>query len=138
MTVGLTNQNLKEESKMVFAKENLSEIVEKMNRIPKAKAVFVTNVGGKDINWNMTFQFNLDEEEPFYLELKEKTGNIVDGTLPEAEIIMTGDPKAIVRICEGKGDFTHAISREQITVEKGKVMDVIRLTRAITIVLKIK
>jgi len=49
---------------------------------------------------------------------------------------MSGDPNSIVKICNGKGDFTHAISREEITVEKGKVMDVIRLTRAITIVLK--
>ena len=43
-----------------------------------------------------------------------------------------------MRICEGKGDFTHAISREEISVEQGKVMDVIRFTRAITIILKAK
>jgi len=86
----------------------------------------------------MTFQFNLDNEDPFYLEIKERKGKLVDGTLSNAEIVMSGDNNAIVRICEGKGDFTHAISREQITVEKGKVMDVIRLTRAITIVLKTK
>ena len=50
--------------------------------------------------------------------------------------MLSGDNEAIIRICQGKGDFTHAISREQITVESGKVMDVIRLTKAITIVLK--
>ncbi|MHA1499876.1 MAG: hypothetical protein ACTSRT_20285, partial [Promethearchaeota archaeon] len=61
---------------------------------------------------------------------------ISEGIKQDAEIVISGDPNAIVRICEGKGDFTHAISREQITVKKGKVMDVIRLTRAITIVLK--
>ena len=120
------------------AKENLFKIIEKMNGNAKAKTVFVTNIGGKDVDWNMTFQFDLDNEDPFYLEIKQRTGKIVDGTLSGAEIVMTGDPNAIVRICEGKGDFTHAISREQITVEKGKVMDVIRLTRAITIVLKTK
>jgi len=49
---------------------------------------------------------------------------------------MTGDNNAIVKICNGKGDFTHSISREEISVEKGKVIEVIRLTRAITIVLK--
>ena len=53
-------------------------------------------------------------------------------------LIMTGDNNAVVNICQGRGDFTHAISREQITVEQGKVMDVIRLTRAITLVLKTK
>ena len=121
---------------MGIAKENLAKIIEKLNRIAKAQTVFVTNIAGKDVNWDMTFQFNLDNEDPFYLEVKERKVKIVDGNFSNAEIVMTGDNNAIVRICEGKGDFTHAISREQITVEKGKVMDVIRLTRAITIVLK--
>jgi len=121
---------------MGIAKENLTKIIERLNAIPKAQTVFVTNIAGKDVNWNMTFQFNLDNEDPFYLEIKERKGKIIAGTLSSAEIVMSGDNTAIVRICEGKGDFTHAISREQITVEKGKVMDVIRLTRAITIVLK--
>ena len=74
----------------------------------------------------------------FFLETKNRKASVSEGTKSDAAIVMTGDPNAIVRICEGKGDFTHAISREQITVEKGKVMDVIRLTRAITIVLKSK
>lgn len=121
---------------MGIAKENLTKIIDKMNIIPKAQTVFVTNIAGKDVDWDMTFQFNLNNEDPFYLEIKEKKVKIVDGTLSNAEIVMSGDNNALVRICEGKGDFTHAISREQITVEKGKVMDVIRLTRAITIVLK--
>ncbi|TFG12683.1 MAG: hypothetical protein EU535_05890 [Promethearchaeota archaeon] len=121
---------------MGAAKENLTKVIEGLNGHPKAQTVFITNVAGKDVNWDMTFQFNLHDEDPFYLEIKERKGKITDGTLPNAEIVMTGDPDAIVRICEGKGDFTHAISREQITVEKGKVMDVIRLTRAITIVIK--
>jgi putative sterol carrier protein len=120
------------------AKENLSHIIEKLNMIPKAQAVFVTNIAGKDVDWEMSFQFNLIKENPFFLEIKNKKILISDGTKSEAIIIMSGDPQAIVRICEGKGDFTHAISREQITVEKGKVMDVIRLTRAITIALKTK
>ena len=107
-----------------------------MNNIPKAQAVFVTNIAGKDIDWEMSFQFNLDDESPFFLEIKNQKAIITDGTKSDAVIVMTGDPNAIVRICEGKGDFTHAISREQITVNQGKVMDVIRLTRAITIVLK--
>ena len=123
---------------MGIAKENLTNIIEKLNGIPKAQTIFVTNIAGKDVDWDMTFQFNLDNEDPFYVEIRERKGKVADGTLLNAEIVMSGDNNAIVRICEGKGDFTHAISREQITVEKGKVMDVIRLTRAITIVLKTK
>lgn len=114
----------------------LGEIVDKMNNIPKVQQVFVTDIGGKPINWDMIFQFNLHNEEPFYLMIRDRKVSITPGASKDAEIVMSGDNKAIVKICNGKGDFTHAISREEITVEKGKVMDVIRLTRAITIVLK--
>jgi len=118
------------------AKEILSNIIEKMNTIQKAQAVFVTNIAGKDVDWEMSFQFNLDNEAPLFIEIKNREATLNEGIKSDAIIVMSGDPNSIVRICEGKGDFTHAISREQISVEKGKVMDVIRLTRAITIVLK--
>ena len=123
---------------MGIASENLNKIIEKMNTIPKARQVFVTNIAGKDVDWEMNFQFNLDNEEPFYVEVKERKANLSNGTASNPEIVMTGDNNAVVNICQGRGDFTHAISREQITVEKGKVMDVIRLSRAITLVLKTK
>jgi putative sterol carrier protein len=121
---------------MEQVKGKLNNIIEKLNKTPKAQAVFVTNIAGKDVDWEMSFQFNLDNEAPFHLEIKNRKVALFDGVNSDAEIIMSGDPAAIVKICEGKGDFTHAISREQINVEKGKVMDVIRLSRAITIVLK--
>lgn len=120
------------------AKENLSKIVEKLNTIPKAQAVFVTNIAGKDVDWEMSFQFNLNKDDPFFLEIKNRKALLSEGTKSDAIIVMSGDSDALVKVCDGKGDFTHAISREQITVKKGKVMDVIRLTRAITIVLKTK
>jgi putative sterol carrier protein len=116
--------------------EYLTRIVDKLNVNPKAQDVFVTNVSGKDVDWEMTFQFNLNDQNPFFLEIKNRKVSLTLGTKSDAFVLMSGDPVAITRICEGKGDFTHAISREQIKVEKGKVMDVIRLTRAITIVLK--
>jgi putative sterol carrier protein len=121
---------------MAQAKDKLNAIVEMVNKNPKAQSVFVTNIAGKDANWEMSFQFNLENQSPFFLEIREREAAIKEGTKADAEIVMSGNPEAIIRICEGKGDFTHAISREQITVEQGKVMDVIRLTRAITIVLK--
>ncbi len=123
---------------MGVASESLGKILDKLNTIEKAQAVFVTDVAGKEVDWEMTFQLNLDNEDPFFVEINNRQAKLVLGTASDPGVIMTGDNNAIVRICEGKGDFTHAISREQITVEKGKVMDVIRLTRAITIVLKTK
>ncbi len=123
---------------MGVASESLSAVIEKMNNLPKAQQVFVTNIAGKDVDWEMTFQFNLDNEDSFYVEIKGRKANLSSGTVSDAGIVMTGDNNSIVNICQGRGDFTHAISREQITVKSGKVMDVIRLTRAITIVLKTK
>jgi hypothetical protein len=123
---------------MGVAKDNLANIIEKVNQNEKAQAVFVTNVAGNDVNWNMSFQFNLSNEDPFYLSINNRKGILSNGTKSDAIIVMTGNPEAIVRICNGKGDFTHAVSREQITVEQGKVMDVVRLTRAITVALKSK
>ncbi|MFW9827193.1 MAG: SCP2 sterol-binding domain-containing protein [Candidatus Thorarchaeota archaeon] len=121
---------------MGIAKDYLNEIIKQINTNLKAQLVFVTNISGKDVDWDMIFQFNLDNEDPFFIEIKNRQVKLYEGTNNNAEIVMSGDVEAIVRICVGKGDFTHAISREQITVEKGKVMDVIRFTRAITIVLK--
>lgn len=121
---------------MGVAKDSLIKIVEKINQNPKAKDVFVTNIAGRDINWEMSFQFNLTNEEPFYLEIKNRKARLLDGRKAEANIVMSGDSTSLVKICNGKGDFTHAISREEITVEKGKVMDIIRLTRAISTTLK--
>ncbi|MFX1235010.1 MAG: SCP2 sterol-binding domain-containing protein [Promethearchaeota archaeon] len=123
---------------MERAIDYLNKIIDNLNKNPKAQDVFVTNIAGKDISWEMSFQFNLDNEDPFFLEIINRKIKLSKGIKPDAEVIMSGDSAAIARICEGKGDFTHAISREQITVEKGKVMEVIRLTRAIAIVLKSK
>ena len=121
---------------MGVAFESLEKIIGKMNQIPKALQVFVTDIDGKSVNWNIKFQFNLDNEDSFYLEIKDQQLSINLGTSEDSEIVMSGDNKALTKICQGQGDFTHAISREEIKVVEGKIMDVIRLTRAITIVLK--
>lgn len=121
---------------MGVAKENLERIAGKINNNSKAQKVFITNISGKEVHWDMTFQFNLDDEDPFYLEIKDSKISLFDGKIEDPDILLTGENQAIVRICNGQGDFTHAISREEITVAQGKVMDVIRLTRAINIVLR--
>jgi len=123
---------------MGLVKDSIEKIVGLINRNEKARTVFVTNIAGKDVDWEMSFQFNLDGEDPFNISIKDRKLNLSEGSNSDANIVMTGDPSAIVNICEGKGDFTHAISREQITVQQGKVFDVIRLTRAINIVLQKK
>ena len=121
---------------MGAAKENLEKIVTEMPGNAKVDATFSTNIAGKEVAWDMIFQFNLENEDPFNLVIKDKKATVVAGTASGAGVVLTGDPNSIVKICNGKGDFTHAISREEITVAEGKVMDVIRLTKAITLVLQ--
>ena len=123
---------------MGIASESLSKIVKNMSGNVKVEAVFVTNIAGKEVDWDMIFQFNLDNEDSFYLKVKGRKAELINGTISDPNIIITGDNNAIVKICNGKGDFTHAISREEIKVTKGKIIEVIRLTRAITLVLKTK
>jgi len=123
---------------MGAAKDNLARIIADMPGNAKVDATFSTNIGGKEVAWDMTFQFNLDNEDSFTLTIKDKKASVADGTVSGAGVVLTGDPNSIVKICNGKGDFTHAISREEITVAEGKVMDVIRLTKAITLVLHAK
>lgn len=123
---------------MGTAKESLGKIVKGMNGNKKVEDLFITDVSGKTVEWDMSFQFNLANEDPFHVKIKNLKASVIDGTAADAPIVLSGDNEAIVRICQGKGDFTHAISREKIIVEKGKVMEVIRLTKAITIVLKNK
>ncbi len=45
---------------MGIASENLGKIIEKMTSNEKAQAVFATNIGGKTLDWEITFQFNMD------------------------------------------------------------------------------
>ena len=123
---------------MGAAIDNLKKIVSGMEGNQKVDAMFTTNISGKDVAWDMIFQFNLKNEDAFYLEIKDKKASITEGTASSAGVVLTGDSISIVNICKGKGDFTHAISREEITIAEGRVMDVIRLTKALTIVLQSK
>ena len=62
------------------ASERLKNIIKRMNNISKAQQVFVTDIGGKTVNWNMIFQFNLDNEEPFYLAIENQKVDLKPGT----------------------------------------------------------
>jgi len=88
------------------AKENFEKIVVKMNANPKVEQIFITDIAGKPVDWDMVFQFILDNEDPFFVEIKIRKVKVLEGNTSEPDILMTGDNNAIVRICEGKGDFT--------------------------------
>ena len=89
---------MKEESKVELASEYLNKIIEKLNLNEKAQAVFETNIEGKTIDWEKSFQFNLDKEDPFYIQIKNRRVQLTHGTKLDVEIVMSGDYSAIIRI----------------------------------------
>jgi putative sterol carrier protein len=116
---------------MSEAREGIERIIKLINKTPKAKQVFESE------DWSYTIQFNLDgENDPFYLVIKNGIGKVIIGEDPNADMVIIGDNNSIVKTSQGRGDFTHGISREEITVEKGKVFELMRVSRAIGVALK--
>ncbi|MHA1325629.1 MAG: hypothetical protein ACTSR3_20825 [Candidatus Helarchaeota archaeon] len=118
---------------MAEARTESEKIIELINDSPRAKKILTAE------NWNVIFQFELETEpEPFYIEVKDGKAILKDGKHPNPTMLITGDGEGVARASRGQGDFTHAISREQIEVKKGKVMELIRYGRAINAALKDK
>ena len=115
------------------ARSESEKILKLINDSPKAQKILAAE------NWNVIFQFELKtEEEPFYIEIKDGKVNLTSGKHSNPSLLITGDGEGVARSSRGQGDFTHAISREQIEVKKGKVMELIRYGRAIVAALKEK
>lgn len=113
------------------ARIEFQKIIELINKTPKAKQVFESE------NWGYSIQFKLDgEDEPFFLFVKDGIGKVIIGEDVNADMLITGDNNSIIKTSQGKGDFTHGISREEITVEKGKIFELMRISRAIGVALK--
>lgn len=88
-------------------------------------------------NWGVVFQFNLDgESEPFFIEIANGKATVKGGTHSDPTLLITGEGASIARASRGQGDFTHSISREEVEIKKGKVMELIRYGRAIAAALK--
>jgi len=113
------------------AKNESSKIIALINATPKAQKI----LGAE--NWNVIFQFKLDED-PFFIEIQTGKATLKPGTHPNPTLLITGSGASIARASRGQGDFTHSISREEVEIKKGKVMELIRYGRAITAALKEK
>jgi putative sterol carrier protein len=118
---------------MSEARTEFSKIIELINKTPKAKKVFESE------DWKITIQFELEgEDQPFYLVVKDGIGQVIAGKKKDADMVITGKNTSVIKASHGKGDFTHGISREEITVEKGKIFELLRVSRAINAALKEK
>ncbi len=115
------------------ARTETEKILKLINDSPKAQKILAAE------NWNVVFQFELNTEpEPFYVEVKAGKAVLKGGKHSNPTLLITGDGTGVARASRGQGDFTHAISREQVEVRKGKVMELIRYGRAIAAALKEK
>ncbi len=113
------------------ARIEFEKIIDLINKTPKSKQIFESE------DWRYTIQFKLDgEDAPFFLVVKDGIGKLIVGEDANVDMLITGDKNSIIKTSQGKGDFTHGISREEITVEKGKVFELMRISRAIGVALK--
>ncbi len=130
MRIGSTNPNSKV-VKVGEAKTESEKILKLINENSKAKKILAAE------NWNVVFQFELKgEPEPFFIDIKDGKAILKNGTHPAPTLLITGEGASIARASRGQGDFTHSISREEVEVKKGKIMELIRYGRAIAAALK--
>jgi hypothetical protein len=115
------------------ARTESENIIKLINANIKAQNVLTAE------NWNVIFQFKLDDEpEPFYIEVKNGNATLKSGIHSTPSLLITGEGASVARASRGQGDFTHSISREEIEVKKGKIMELVRYGRAIAAALKDK
>ena len=105
------------------------KIIDLINATPKAQKILAAE------NWSVAFQFELDEP-PFYIKIQDGKATLKKGTCSNPTLFIVGSGASIARASSGQGDFTHCISREEVEIRQGKVMELIRYGRAITAALK--
>ena len=115
------------------ARTEQEKIIKAINETEKAKKILAAE------NWAVAFQFDLDgEPEPFFVEIKNGKAELKSGTHPNPTVLLKGEGASIARASRGQGDFTHSISREEVEVKSGRIIELIRYGRAITAALKAK
>ena len=130
MRFGLKNQNLRV-VRVGEAKAESAKILKLINENAKAQKILAAE------DWNVVFQFELaGEPEPFYIEVKSGKASLITGKHPNPTLLLVGEAASIARASRGQGDFTHSISREEVEVKSGKIMELIRYGRAIAAALK--
>ncbi len=130
MMNGSKNLNLKV-VRVGEARTESEKIIKLINSNSKAQKVISAE------NWNVSFQFDLDNEpEPFYIQILNGKANLKTGNISDPTLLIIGDGASVAKASRGQGDFTHSISREEIEVKKGKIIELIRYGRAIAAALK--
>ncbi|MHA1131813.1 MAG: SCP2 sterol-binding domain-containing protein [Candidatus Helarchaeota archaeon] len=115
------------------AKTESENIIQLINASTKAQKILAAE------NWNVILKFDLDgEPKPFYIVIKDGNVSVTEEADSEPTLIIVGDGTSIARASRGQGDFTHSISREEVEIKKGKIMELIRYGRAISAALKEK
>lgn len=89
-----------------------------------------SKMGSEIATWNKIFQFNIEGEEPFYVEFKEGSMNLIKGTHrnPTATLAMSRD--TLIKILRGELDAMAAFIRGQMRIT-GNVIETVALRKMI-------
>ncbi len=89
-----------------------------------------SKLSGEMSSWNKIFQFNIENEEPFYIEFKSGTMKLVKGTHsnPTATLSMSKD--TLIKILRGELDAMAAFIRGQMRIT-GNVIETVALRKMI-------
>ncbi|GAB4316265.1 MAG: hypothetical protein Kow0069_18430 [Promethearchaeota archaeon] len=110
----------------VAALADVEAAVARVNGSEKARAVLAAE------DWSAAFQFDLSSGESFHVVVSGGEAGVGVGRHPSPTVVVAGSAAAVAKASRGEGDFTHAISREEVRVQAGKVADLIRWSRALS------
>lgn len=87
-------------------------------------------MGNEMSSWNKVFQFNIEGGEPFYIEFKQGSANVVQGSHPAPTATLMMNKDVLVKILKGELDAMAAFIRGQMKIT-GNVIETTSLRRMI-------
>ncbi|MEM3833465.1 MAG: SCP2 sterol-binding domain-containing protein [Thermoprotei archaeon] len=87
-------------------------------------------MGNEMAGWNKIFQFNIEGGEPFYIEFKQGSANVVQGSHNSPTATLTMSKETLIKILKGELDSMAAFIRGQMKIT-GNVIETTSLRKMI-------
>ncbi len=103
--------------------DEVKPIVEKLFENAVAKAPEIKS-------WNKVYQFVVEGEGEFYIEIKDGKVNVVEGKHPSPIATLTSDKETLFKILNGELDAMKAFMLRKIKIT-GNILDTMNLKKLI-------